>query len=304
MSSSSEAEFAEEEEEDDKDDGSYKDNDGGGGGDDEDDDEEEEEEETPQEDRKRASRKSVVSYAEDDDDDDDEEEGNDDDDSSDDDMPLAQLAAKMKKKTAPAAAANGKKTGATKKAAASPAKKKKTTTAASSSSASKSKATNGNSNSGGGSSNKTYEWASAALYGSNCDKGRLIQEMLCRWWYAYTWPDPKTLPKRPPENYDCLDGFPGVYVCTAGDEVGKILDKRDASQAPSFTNMANKDASELQELLLKALERQKEELIQHEGTGTSTEKDIADLIKWTKRVNPDKADREAKKVLQASKIKL
>jgi hypothetical protein len=301
--SSSEAEFddeeEEEEEEDGKDDGSYKDNDGGG--DDDEDDEDEEEEEAPREDRKRASRKSVVSYAENDDDDDDDEDDNGDDDSSDDDMPLAQLAAKMKKKAPAAAATNGKKAPATKKAAAAapPAKKKKKKTTASSSSAAKA-TTNGSSSS----SNKKYEWASAALYGSNCDKGRLSQEILCRWWYAYTWPDPKTLPKKPPDNYDCLDGFPGVYVCTAGDDVGKILDKRDASQTPSFANMAKKTASELQEMLLKALERQKQELIQHEGTGTSTEKDIDNLIKWTKRVNTDKADREAKKVLLASKIKI
>ena len=69
-------------------------------------------------------------------------------------------------------------------------------------------------------------------------------------------------------------------------------------------SMAKKPSSELKTLLVSALQSQKQELIEHDGEGTATQKDIDQLIKWANKLNADKADREAKKVLQASSIKL
>ena len=68
--------------------------------------------------------------------------------------------------------------------------------------------------------------------------------------------------------------------------------------------MAKKPSSELKTLLVSALQSQKQELIKHDGEGTATQKDIDQLMKWANKLNADKADREAKKVLQASSIKL
>jgi hypothetical protein len=161
--------------------------------------------------------------------------------------------------------------------------------------------------------NKKYEFISAALYQTESLKGLLIQRLLCRWWYAYQWPDPATLPNKPPKNYDPLSGFPGVYVCTQGDEVGKLMDLRDKSQCPSFQNFVQKPAAELQELLLKALENQKAQLIQHDGlveqddsssssTTVALLKELNGLIKWTKKVDPKKAEKEVSKVLKASNL--
>ena len=48
---------------------------------------------------------------------------------------------------------------------------------------------------------------------SSCDKGRLIQALLIRWWYAYDWPLPEDIGV-PPSGYESLDGFPGVFVST------------------------------------------------------------------------------------------
>jgi len=241
--------------------------------------EEEEEDQLPEgeeeeeEDRKR-SAKNNISYNEDSDDSD-----------SDDDIPLSELAVKAKKKTPPKAS-NGK-------TAKSPTKKvtpkkppppvKKTSSV---------------------SSDKTYEFASAALYQSESLKGMLIQRLLCRWWYAYEWPDPTSLPPKPPKHYDALDGFPGVYVCTEGGNVGKLMDLRDKEKCPSFRNFANKSSSELKDLLLQALEKQKAKLVEREGEGTSLEKELQGLIKWTIKLDPNKADKEALKVLAASKLKL
>jgi hypothetical protein len=226
--------------------------------------------ESPSKKRKSASKK--VSYVEDTDDDDGDEE-------EDDDLPLAAL-----KGSPPKKAKNGEKK--------TPVKKKKVkkepvvTTSSTTSSDGK------------------YQSASAALYGSDCQKGQLIQKLLCRWWYAIIWPDPVSLPEKNPANFDALDGFPGVYVCTAGDDVGKIMDVRDSAKCPSFNNFAKKSSEELKTLLLTALEEQKKQLIAAEGTGTPTEKELNDMIKWTKKVNSNKAEKEATKVLKAAKMTL
>jgi len=149
-------------------------------------------------------------------------------------------------------------------------------------------------------SSKKYEYPSFALYGTESTKGLLIQRLLCRWWYAMEWPT--GLPAAPPPHYDTLDGFPGVYVCTSPDgpePVGHLLDVRDPSKAPSFAVFAKKDASELQTLLETALIEQMKVLKEHEGPGTATEKELGQLLKWTRKVQPEKADREAAKVLKA-----
>jgi hypothetical protein len=46
------------------------------------------------------------------------------------------------------------------------------------------------------------------------DKGKLVQRLLCRWWYAITWPLPEDIPA-PPDGFEVLDGFPGVFISTA-----------------------------------------------------------------------------------------
>jgi hypothetical protein len=254
-----------------------------------------------------------VNYAENDNDDDDEEEefqddndaeedddDNDDDDDDEDDVPLSALASpspKKKKKT-PTKETNGKTTkkkGETASAKKKPAAKKK----AASSAASVSSATKSTSN-----TTTDYKSASAALYGSDCEKGQLIQRLLCRWWYAMEWPDPAAIPAQPPKHYDPLDGFPGVYVCTEGEDVGAIKDFRDKNTCPNFINMAKKSSEELQTLLIKALKEQQRQLIEAEGTGTETQKELDNLIKWASKIKPSAADKAAEKVLKAAKLSL
>mmetsp|Transcript_8869 Transcript_8869/g.24565 ORF Transcript_8869/g.24565 Transcript_8869/m.24565 type:complete len:290 (+) Transcript_8869:154-1023(+) len=256
----------------------------------------EEEEEGP---RRRAKRQ--ISYKEDDDldgkgdydvdqDDEDEEEDDDDDDDSDDDIPLSQLSGKAKKTKPPAPKNNGTK----KKPAASAAKKAKTKATKKAAPAKKA----------GG---KGYDHASDALYGSKCDKGLLVQRLLCRWWYAYDWPE--NAQKEPPEKYDALDGFPGVFVCTSGDQVGHILDTRDEESRPCFQNFTKKSSAELKQLLLQALDGQERVLQQAQQNGTASAdfetvlKELKGMRKWTNKVNANKADKEANKLLKGFKLK-
>ena len=232
-------------------------------------------------------------------------------DSSDDDVPLSKLKS-PKKKQKPAAA--GKKKAAakspakkatkakaktdtkTKKAAAKKKKKK------SSSSGKKSPVPSGKSSSASSSSRPNLP--SFALYDNDLGKGLLIQRFLCRWWYAVEWPDPSTLPDAPPKGYDALNGFPGVYICTRGSSIGEIVDKRDRSTAPSFANYARKSSEELQGLLLKALAKQKGQLVEAEGPGTETEKELDKMEKWARKLNCKKLDKDAATALKAAGIRL
>jgi hypothetical protein len=232
--------------------------------------------------KKRRTSSQGVSYAEDNDDNDDDSE---------DDVPLSALKGPSPKKKKTATNGTKKKAPAAKKAKTptkkvTAAKKKETSTASSTKSSS------------------DYKTASAALYGSDCQKGLLIQRLLCRWWYAIAWPDQAAIPDKPPPNYDALDGFEGVYVCTKGDDVGAIKDFRDKDKCPSFKNMAKKSSEELQTLVIKALTEQRRQLIEAEGSGTPTEKELTNLLKWANKVKHSTADKDAVKVLKAAKLTL
>jgi hypothetical protein len=248
-------------------------------------------------------------------------------DDDDDNVPLISLVAKgstkpkpkptSPKKKASSSKKEVKKAAATKAKTKSPAAKKKVSTKASKESASpkKKKASVASASTNTSSSNKTYEWVSAALYGSNCDKGLLIQRFLCRWWYAVTWPD-RDHPVRPipdASQYDTLDGFPGVYIGTAPEVVGEIYDTRDLSAAPTFRNFVTKPSAELQELLIRAIAEQKRQLVAtlensaEDGANfndDSTLEDLDSMLKWARKVNPTKADKDAITVLKAHGLKL
>jgi len=249
--------------------------------------------------RRRRSSRGVVSYneyKEDEEDEEDEEEDNDDDDEEedDDDIPLSALKipspVKKKKKVASKSSKQGSAAKAKAKTKSKARAKKKAKTSATKIT------TSANTN--------DYSSPSFALYGTESNKGQLIQKLLCRWWYAISWPDPSSIPKKPPLNYDAMDGFPGVYICTHGDEVGTIKDLRDKSKTPCFNNFANKTSEELRDLLMKAINEQKVQLCESEGSGTSTEKELNLMLKWATKLNVKKADKEAEKVLKANKLSI
>jgi len=255
----------------------------------------------------------------DDDDDDDFEEGMEEDDEeeeeeeevdakyyssdSSDDVPLSSLKSPKKKKAKAAAKSPTKKAPAkktTKAKTKTDTKARKKAAKKSSSSGKKSPVPSGKSSAGGNRPNLPC----FALCDNDLDKGRLIQRFLCRWWYAVEWPDPSSLPDSPPKGYDALNGFAGVYICTRGASIGRIVDKRDKSTAPSFANYARKSSEELQGLLLKALAKQKEQLVEAEGPGTDAEKELGKMEKWTRKLNCKKLDKEAATALKAAGIRL
>lgn len=103
-----------------------------------------------------------------------------------------------------------------------------------------------------------------------------MQKLLRRWWYAITWPDPAcagnvsrrvpawlgrpiSLPashhdcnnkppslmtnNQPPRDYESLEGYPGLFVCVRGDQIGHVLDRRNMADCPNFNNLSKKPAA-------------------------------------------------------------
>ena len=87
-----------------------------------------------------------------------------------------------------------------------------------------------------------------AFYGTL--RGKLLQEFLRRWWYAYDWPSSDAIEKEPEQGFESLAAFPGVHICTLeGDErFGKVQDHRDHATSPCFLNFYKKPSAELKAL--------------------------------------------------------
>jgi hypothetical protein len=86
------------------------------------------------------------------------------------------------------------------------------------------------------------------LYGTL--KGRLVQELLCRWWYVIEWP-PADM--QPPKMHGLqeLDGFHGTYIRVKGDDMGSIVETRPQIGKPSFIHFFAMPSVEIQKLLVK-----------------------------------------------------
>ncbi|TYZ63142.1 hypothetical protein PybrP1_008225 [[Pythium] brassicae (nom. inval.)] len=133
-------------------------------------------------------------------------------------------------------------------------------------------------------------------------KGRLTQELLCRWWYAIEWPPTKakeTVHKL--HGVQELDGFRGAFIRVRGDEMGSIVDTRTPVGKPSFLHLFAMPSAELQNLLVRAYDKQIEALIAHEGENVPMLKDLRAARASAAKIAPEKADRSVQKALKGYK---
>jgi hypothetical protein len=82
----------------------------------------------------------------------------------------------------------------------------------------------------------------------SCKKGKLIQSLLVRWWYAMEWPRKEDLEAAPPAGYEAMEGFPGVFVSTRQDTLGAIEDRRSKEHCPCLSNLRKRPAAAIKEL--------------------------------------------------------
>ena len=134
-------------------------------------------------------------------------------DDSDEDVPIAEL---LRRQAAKAAAANP---APAKKAklpvnVSSASKEKKNSTTASSSAKQKSSSRSSSNQPVKKEIKMNTPNASSDFYESTI-KGGLVQQLLCRWWYAQEWPLESDIQSPPlDKGYEPLDGFKGVFICT------------------------------------------------------------------------------------------
>ncbi|CAI5716687.1 unnamed protein product [Hyaloperonospora brassicae] len=128
-------------------------------------------------------------------------------------------------------------------------------------------------------------------------KGRLAQELLCRWWYAMEWPPVKKLSSKL-HGVQELDGFPGAYIRVKGDDLGSIIDTRSSVGKPSLLHFLAMSSEDLLKLLLRAYDKQMEVLIEHEGPNTPLLKDLQKARASAARINAAKADRSIRGLLK------
>lgn len=128
-------------------------------------------------------------------------------------------------------------------------------------------------------------------------KGRLVQELLCRWWYAMEWPPVKKSVTKL-HGVQELDGYPGAFIRVKGDDLGSIIDTRPSSGKPSFLHFFAMSSSELLKLLLQAYDKQMKVLSEHEGPDTPLLKELQKARISAARINVDKAERSVRTVLK------
>jgi hypothetical protein len=143
------------------------------------------------------------------------------------------------------------------------------------------------------SSGQTTARKSIAFY-EETSKGMLVQRLLVRWWYAIEWPKKHEI-GQPPHGYESLEGFPGVFISTKSDSLGTILDLRNKTNCPSLRNLSNWPSSELRSTCITAYEAQMAILKAQEGDECALYRTLKAELKEVRRVDCDKADKEARK---------
>lgn len=123
--------------------------------------------------------------------------------SSDDDVPLSQIQKEVVKK---------KKSPKKKEKKEKSSKKKRSNTSAETASPSKRL-------------NTTFTQQKCSEYLYESEKGILVQQLLCRWWYAIEWP-PKDETYEHPAGSQALDGFDGTYIVVKVRTVLQLLEYR------------------------------------------------------------------------------
>jgi len=114
-------------------------------------------------------------------------------------------------------------------------------------------------------------------------KEQLAQCVLRRWWYCFDWPRPESLESPGPSYMSC--GFPGVWVCVMGDDLGHIVDRRNRKGCPSRDDMLKESSAKLAAWWRAGMQKQRAELVQFEGNEAPLlvhlDLEIAEAKKWT-----------------------
>ena len=89
-----------------------------------------------------------------------------------------------------------------------------------------------------------------------------------------------------------LPGFPGVFVCIHGGDIGQIADTRDMKTAPTVNNLLKYNCHQLKSMWTTAIKEQMKALTEAEGERACTMPYLRDELKLAEDFDAAKAEKE------------
>lgn len=92
-----------------------------------------------------------------------------------------------------------------------------------------------------------------------------------------------------------LPGFPGIFICIHGGDIGMISDTRDMSKAPTVNNLLKYNCIQLKNLWITALKEQMKALEAAEGPNAITMPYLKHELSMAQQFDAEKEEKESKK---------
>ena len=92
-----------------------------------------------------------------------------------------------------------------------------------------------------------------------------------------------------------LPGFPGIFICIHGGDIGLICDTRDMTKAPTVNNLMKYNCIQLKNLWVTALKEQIKVLTETEGTDAITLPYLQHELSLAQSFDAEKEEKESKK---------
>ena len=91
-----------------------------------------------------------------------------------------------------------------------------------------------------------------------------------------------------------LPGFPGMFICIHGGDIGQIIDTRDLRNAPTVNNLMKYNCHQLKSLWITALKEQLKALKEAEGKDACTVPYLEHELRVAEEFNPTKGEEDYK----------
>ena len=92
-----------------------------------------------------------------------------------------------------------------------------------------------------------------------------------------------------------LPGFPGIFICIHGGDIGMIADTRDMTKAPTVNNLLKYNCIQLKNLWITALKEQMKALKNAEGENAITMPYLKHELTMAQEFDAEKEEKEYKK---------
>lgn len=96
-----------------------------------------------------------------------------------------------------------------------------------------------------------------------------------------------------------MPGYPGIFLCVHGENLGAVTDTRDMTKAPTVNNLMKYNCHQLKNLWIAAIEGQMKELEKAEGANAVTMPYLKHELQMAKAFDAAKGERHFAKYSNA-----